>query len=88
MPLVELPLKDTIDVFTAARMAAVSAETIRRWCDEGRVPCVKLVGRWRIFRSEFLAWIEESAVIPAVSSTKPTNSTKPTKQLDLFGLEP
>lgn len=48
-----VPLEETIDVWTAARVARVSPETIRRWCDEGRLAAYKLVGRWRIERAEF-----------------------------------
>ena len=61
---IELPLEDTIDVHTAARMAAVSDNTVRRWCDEGRIACCKPAGRWRIFRSQFLAWIQSSITTP------------------------
>lgn len=51
-------LEDTIDVFTAARMARVSPESMRRWCDEGRVSAYKLVGRWRIDREAFYSWLQ------------------------------
>ena len=57
LPLV--PLEDTIDVFTAARTANVSQETMRRWCDEGHVAAYKLVGRWRIDLAEFNAFLDE-----------------------------
>lgn len=50
-------LEDTIDVFTAARLARVSPESMRRWCDEGRLPAYKLVGRWRIKREPFMTWL-------------------------------
>jgi hypothetical protein len=60
----ELPLEDTLDVFTAARIALVSANTIRRWCDQGRFPCYKLVGQWRIERYPFYAWIESKRIFP------------------------
>lgn len=60
MKLQFLPLADTISVFSAARVAGVSCHTIRRWCDEGRIVCAyKLVGRWRIDRDAFLAWLDE-----------------------------
>ncbi|MFB3828942.1 MAG: helix-turn-helix domain-containing protein [Bryobacteraceae bacterium] len=90
--MIELPLRDMIDVFTAARAVGVSPETIRRWCDQGRIPCVKLVGRWRIFRSEFVTWISTSTILPLVPLEDPskktsTKPTKPTKQLDLFNAE-
>lgn len=52
-----VPLEETIDVWTAARIARVSPESIRRWCDEGRIPAYKLVGRWRIERAEFYAFL-------------------------------
>jgi excisionase family DNA binding protein len=97
--MIELPLRDTIDVFTASRMADVSPETVRRWCDEGRIPCVKLVGRWRIYRAEYLDWIKSSTVSPAaIGSPSPapvrrcaallsTKQPKPTKQLELPGFD-
>lgn len=56
LPLV--PLEATIDVFTAARTAGVSEETMRRWCDEGRVAAYKLVGRWRIDQEQFTLFLE------------------------------
>jgi excisionase family DNA binding protein len=62
--LIELPLEDTIDTHTAARTAQVTASTVRRWCDEGRIAACKPVGRWRIYRSAFLAWIESSNIAP------------------------
>jgi hypothetical protein len=51
LPLV--PLEETIDVWTAARIARVSPETIRRWCDAGLFPSWKLVGRWKVERAGF-----------------------------------
>ena len=57
LPLV--PLEDTLDVFSAARATGVSPETIRRWCDEGRITSYKLVGRWRIDKQAFLMFLEE-----------------------------
>jgi excisionase family DNA binding protein len=58
----ELPLEDTIDVFTAARVARCSTDTIRRWCDAGRFPAFKLVGRYRIERQPFYAWISSRRI--------------------------
>ena len=54
----ELPLEDTLDTFTAARIARCSPETIRRWCDQGRFPAYKLVGRYRIERAAFYSWLK------------------------------
>jgi hypothetical protein len=54
----ERPLEDTVEVAIAATMAQCSPETMRRWCDEGRFEAIKLVGRWRIYRKPFLAWIQ------------------------------
>jgi excisionase family DNA binding protein len=53
-----LPIEETIDVFTAARIVGVSMETIRRWSEERRFPAYKIVGRWRIDRRGFFAWLE------------------------------
>jgi excisionase family DNA binding protein len=60
----ELPLEDTLDVFTAARIARVSAPTIRRWCDQGMFPCYKLVGQWRVERAAFYEWIRSKRTSP------------------------
>jgi excisionase family DNA binding protein len=65
LPLVAL--EETLDVWTAARIARVSPETIRRWCDEGRITAYKLVGRWRIDREAFYAFL---ASCKAVFRTK------------------
>jgi excisionase family DNA binding protein len=54
------PLEETIDVFTAARAARVSCETIRRWCEEHRFRSYKLVGRWRIDRSAFQSFLNSA----------------------------
>lgn len=51
-------IEETIDPHTAARMADVSEETVRRWCDAGQVPAYKLVGRWRINRALFVEWLD------------------------------
>jgi predicted site-specific integrase-resolvase len=60
----ELPLEDTLDVFTAARIARVSAATMRRWCDAGLFPCYKLVGQWRVERAAFYDWIRSRRISP------------------------
>lgn len=52
-------IEDTVDCATAARIAQVSSETVRRWCDLGLIPAYKLVGRWRINRAQFIEWLEE-----------------------------
>lgn len=51
-------VEETIDSYTAARIAQVSEETIRRWCDMGQIPAYKLVGRWRINRARFMEWLD------------------------------
>lgn len=51
-------VEDTIDVYVAARMAKVSTETIRRWCEQRIFPAWKMVGRWRIERSGFESWLK------------------------------
>lgn len=61
LPLV--PLEETLDVWTAARIAKVSPESIRRWCDEGRITAYKLVGRWRIERSAFYSFLESCRAV-------------------------
>ena len=55
-----VPLEETIDVFTAARAARVSCETIRRWCEERRIVSYKLVGRWRIDRPAFQSFLDSA----------------------------
>ena len=54
-----LPLDDSLDTFTAARVAKVSESTIRRWCEEARVTACKPVGRWRVDRRSLYALIED-----------------------------
>jgi excisionase family DNA binding protein len=83
--LIERPLEDTIDVHTAARIAAVSDGTVRRWCDEGRIACCKPAGRWRVFRTQFLAWIESSVSNPAQLPMIPTRSAETTRRRELYG---
>jgi predicted site-specific integrase-resolvase len=56
----ELPLHDTVDAFTAARIASVSPATIRRWCEDGRVGAWKLVGRWRVDRAGLYSLISQA----------------------------
>ena len=53
-----LPLDDTIDTFTAARIAKVTEPTIRRWCEAGRVRACKPVGRWCVDRKSLYALIQ------------------------------
>jgi predicted site-specific integrase-resolvase len=61
----EMPLEDTLDVYTAAALAKVSPQTMRRWCDEGRFPVWKLVGQWRIDRIPFYEWMRSKRIAPA-----------------------
>jgi excisionase family DNA binding protein len=51
----------TIDPKQAALIAGVHHETIRRWCETGFIPAYKLIGRWRIDREKFEAWIRSTA---------------------------
>jgi hypothetical protein len=53
-----LPLDDTIDTFTAARIAKVTESTMRRWCEEARVHAWKPVGRWRVDRKSLYELIK------------------------------
>jgi hypothetical protein len=55
-----LPLEESFDVFTAARVAKVSQKTIRRWCEENRVIAFKPVGRWHVDRRSLYQLIEGS----------------------------
>jgi len=50
-------VEETISTYTAARIAQVSEETVRRWCDQGTLPAYKFVGRWRIERALFQEWL-------------------------------
>jgi len=52
-----LPLDDTLDTFTAARIAKVTEKTMRQWCERGRVGAWKPVGRWRVERKSLYALI-------------------------------
>ncbi len=60
----EFPLADTLDVYTAARVAVVSPWTIRRWCEQAMFPCYKLVRQWRIERVAFYDWIRSRRISP------------------------
>jgi hypothetical protein len=53
-----LPLDESLDTFTAARIAKVSESTVRRWCDEARVQACKPVGRWRVDKRSLYALIQ------------------------------
>ncbi len=73
-----LPLDDTLDTFTAARIAKVTESSVRRWCEEGRVHAWKPVGRWRVCRTSLYALINKSnnnpsALIPP--SIPPQNAS-------------
>jgi excisionase family DNA binding protein len=61
----ELPLEDTVDVFTASRIAKVSVYTIRRWCESGRLSANRLGKKWRVYRSALYAQIEASKNTPS-----------------------
>ena len=50
-----------IDCKEAALLAGVHHETIRRWCETGFIPAYKLIGRWRIDRHKFEAWLKQTA---------------------------
>lgn len=54
-----LPLDDSLDVFTAARIAKVSTATMRHWCEQGRVGAWKPGGRWRVDKASLYALIEQ-----------------------------
>lgn len=60
----ELPLADTMDVFTAARVAQVTPSTMRRWCELGFFPAYKLVGVWRVERESFYTWVRSRRISP------------------------
>lgn len=51
-------VEETVGPRTAARIAKVSEQTIRRWCEMGQIPAYKLVGRWRINRAGFTEWLD------------------------------
>jgi excisionase family DNA binding protein len=59
-----LPLEDTIDVFTAARIARVHENTIRRWCEEGRLSANRIGKKWRVYRAPLYARIEAANNLP------------------------
>lgn len=53
-----LPLDESLDTFTAARIAKVSEKTMRRWCEDDRVLAFKPVGRWRVDKKSLYSLIE------------------------------
>ena len=52
-----LPLDESFDTFTAARIAKVTEPTMRRWCHTGIVGACKPVGRWRVDKKSLYALI-------------------------------
>ncbi|HZL55701.1 MAG TPA: helix-turn-helix domain-containing protein [Bryobacteraceae bacterium] len=63
-----LPLEETFDTFTAARVAKVTMKTIRDWCERGRVPACKPVGRWRVDKPGLYRLIAAGKNIKPLSS--------------------
>lgn len=58
---------DWLDPGEAARLLGVHVSTLRRWADEGRVPCYRTPGGRRRFReSELRAFLETLQVGPAL----------------------
>ena len=46
---------------TAADLLGVHVVTLRGWAREGRVPCVRIGGRWKFRVSDLKEWIDEKA---------------------------
>lgn len=60
-----LPLAESLDTFTAARIAQVTESTVRRWCEEARIQACKPVGRWRVDKRSLYALIEAGKNSPS-----------------------
>ncbi len=53
-------MADLMKPADAARALSVSVETMKRWIRAGRIPCVKVGGRWRIPASYIEQLAEEA----------------------------
>lgn len=61
-----------LSVAEAAREAGVSGDTIRRWCDDGRVPSSRTAGGHRRVSAEGLGRLLREGSAPALSLTRET----------------
>lgn len=52
--------RQTVPVSVAARLAGVSSECIRKWCETGTIAAYKLVGRWRIDRGALIQFLDDA----------------------------
>lgn len=64
--------RQTIAVSVAARLAEVSPECIRKWCEAGTIKAYKLVGRWRIDRGALIDFLSQAEAQMDAGSTGPT----------------
>jgi len=61
-------LKDFLTPTDAARLAHVSSQTIRRWCEQGLFfRAARVGGRWRINRESFNAYLKSCQVMAGAS---------------------
>jgi len=47
-----------------ADIAGVDVKTVYAWTEEGKIPCVKIVGSIRIPRNRFYNWLEKRTLNP------------------------
>jgi len=67
------------DVSELAEAGGVTGRRIRQLCDEGRLDCVKMGGRWLIFDESARKWLVSDR-----SPGRPPAGTRPTgEQLEL-----
>ncbi len=43
-----------------AEYFGVTTTTVYRWCQEGRIPCLKIGKHWRVRREELVAFVKEA----------------------------
>lgn len=68
-------MERTITTDEAARLAGVTASTIKRWADEGLLPCVKTAGGHRRFRVEDVrSFVSISSGRGSLLSSAPTTA--------------
>lgn len=49
----------TLTPAEVANVLRVAPATVRRWCEDGTMPCARIGGRWRIDAAELDVWLAE-----------------------------